>query len=134
MLSFFIFLKIQQYSKLFLLRTIQHPWLKEFHLFVLDNLQNTNLNNSELAIHFNMSERAFYQKIKKLTGLTPNHYIRTIRLKKANELLKTGEYKLIKEVARQVGFSKVSYFSLLFEKMYGIRPSKILLLKSKFNK
>lgn len=91
-----------------------------------DNLQNPYLTNAELANIAGLSERQFYRKIELITGMSPNHFIRQVRLQKANELMQTGEYQTVKEVAMRVGFLKVSYFSKLFEAQEGRRPIDIL--------
>ena len=90
------------------------------------NLTNPFLTNAELATMIGMSERQFYRKVELLTGRSPNHYLRDIRLDKASELLQSGEYSTVKEVAMRVGFIKVSYFSKLYEDREGQRPSDIL--------
>ena len=53
--------------------------------------------------------------------MTPNDYIQLIRLKKAAELLSTGEYQ-INEIAYLVGFNTPSYFSKCFQNQFGLLP------------
>ena len=62
------------------------------------------------------------RKIKKFTGLTPNKYIRTIRLQQAKTLLEHG--MSVKKTAYEVGFLKVGYFSKLFKEEFGKLPSE----------
>lgn len=106
--------------------TLTNSWMKNLNQLLLEHLEEPELTNSTLATLMYMSERAFYQKVKEMTGLTPNHYVRIIRLKKARQLLNSGQYSQVKEVARRVGFTKTSYFSALFEKAYGQRPSEMI--------
>lgn len=105
---------------------LTNSWTKTLNQLLLENLEEPELTNSTLAHRMYMSERAFYRKVKETTGLTPNHYVRVIRLKRAKQLLQSGQYSQVKEVARRVGFLKTSYFSQLFEKAYGQRPSEII--------
>lgn len=106
--------------------TLTNSWTKNLHQILLENLEEPELTNSTLAQLMYMSERAFYKKVKETTGLTPNHYVRIIRLQRAKQLLQSGQCSQVKEVARRVGFLKTSYFSQLFKKAYGQRPSDML--------
>lgn len=104
----------------------QSTWLHTLNQLLLKNIKSNTFTNADLAEQMYMSERAFYRKIRQETGYTPNHYIRRIRLQTAKELLVSGEYENVKEVANQVGFAKVSYFSQLFEQTFGKRPANLL--------
>ena len=72
-----------------------------------------------------MSRSTLYRKIKALTGQSPSVFIRTIRLKHAAELLKTGPPS-ISEVAYQVGFLDTAYFSNCFKKQFHCNPSQFM--------
>lgn len=87
------------------------------------NISNAdfNFNIDHLAEEFCMSRSSFLRKIKGITGVTPNDFIRLIRLKKAAEILQEGEYK-VNEVCYLVGFSSTSYFTKAFQKQFGILP------------
>jgi signal transduction histidine kinase/DNA-binding response OmpR family regulator len=76
-----------------------------------------------MAKEMGMSEVQLYRKLQALTGLTPNEFIRQMRLKRAASLLgqKSGN---VAEVAYEVGFGNLSYFAKCFRAAYGISPSK----------
>ncbi|MFK7932824.1 MAG: helix-turn-helix transcriptional regulator [Saprospiraceae bacterium] len=101
-------------------------WLRTLNNFLLHNIHNAELTNTELAEQMYMSERVFYRKLKEETGYTPNHYIRKVRLETARQMLLSGHYNRVKEVAHAVGFGKVSYFSELFQRMFGERPAEFM--------
>ena len=63
--------------------------------------------------------------MKALADGTPNEMIQIIRLKRAAQLLKEGQYS-VSEVGYMVGFSNPSYFSKCFTKQFGIRPADYL--------
>ncbi|MEZ4885318.1 MAG: helix-turn-helix transcriptional regulator [Chitinophagales bacterium] len=90
-------------------------WLKEINLLTLKHLSDSNLNNALLAEKLSVSERQFYRMVKNLTGMSPNLYVRHIRLQKAYQFLQSGEYRIVKEVAAKVGFQKAEYFTHLFK-------------------
>jgi AraC-like DNA-binding protein len=69
-----------------------------------------------------MSAPVLYKKIKALTDMTVNDFIKSLRFKKAAQLLLAGE-KNVSEVAYAVGFNRRKYFSEEFKKVYGKTPS-----------
>jgi AraC-like DNA-binding protein len=70
-----------------------------------------------------MSRTQLYRKLKAITGLSANEFIRSIRLKRAAQLLEQGRYS-VAEVTYEVGFSDLSYFRECFKKMFGVNPSE----------
>lgn len=66
-----------------------------------------------LAEEFSMSRSNIHKKVKSIIGITPNEYIRLIKLNKAAQLLSTGKYK-VTEVCYMVGFNTPSYFTKCF--------------------
>lgn len=74
-----------------------------------------------MAEEMSISRSNLQRKLKGLTGMPPNDYIRLIRLKTAGELLREGEYR-INEVCFIVGFNNPSYFARCFQKQFGILP------------
>ena len=86
-----------------------------------DNIDNSNFTVEEFGQSVGMSRSTFYNKIKSLTGLSPVEFIRDIRLKRASQLLGTGQL-LIKEVAFMTGFSDTKYFGECFKNKYGMTP------------
>ncbi len=84
-------------------------------------LENSNLDVNELADAMAMSRATLYRKVRSVSELTPNDFIRLCRLKKAAQLLMEKEYN-INEVSYIVGFSSPSYFSKCFYKQFGVLP------------
>ena len=89
---------------------------------VEENLSSLELNGAMIGEHCGMSEKQLYRLMKKHLGITPNEYIRNIRLQKAAMLL-SQQYFMVSEVAYMVGFSAPSYFSKCFQDYYGVSPS-----------
>ena len=96
----------------------------ELKTFIEENMLNQNLNLDMLANHFSVSRTQLNRKIKSLTASTPNNLIKSIRLKKAYELL-SKEGARVSEVAFMTGFSDPNYFTTCFRKEFGINPSQI---------
>jgi AraC-like DNA-binding protein len=73
----------------------------------------------------NMSKMQLYRKLKGVSNLGPNEFIRNIRLKKSMTLLKTTNQN-ISEIAYSVGFSDPAYFTRCFRKEFGKAPTEYL--------
>jgi YesN/AraC family two-component response regulator len=89
------------------------------------NINLPELTSSFISTEMAMSTSKLYRKIKELTNLSPNEFIRTIRLKKSAELLKSKKYN-VSEVSDLVGFNDPLYFSRVFKKQFGYSPSELL--------
>jgi AraC-like DNA-binding protein len=68
-----------------------------------------------------MSYSKFRKLFKESTGESPNQYHLNLRLDKAKELLHTTNLN-VTEVAYNLGFESVFYFSKLFKKKNGVSP------------
>lgn len=90
-----------------------------------DNISELDLSTEFLCDKLGVSSSKLYRKIKELTDLAPNEFIRTIRLKKAAQLLKTKKHN-VSEVTDLVGFNDPLYFSRCFKKQFGFPPSKLI--------
>jgi len=96
-------------------------FLTRVNEIIMNNLSETENLIDSIALHMSVSRSGLHKKIKSISGVTPNDYIQLIRLKKAAELLGTGEYQ-INEVAYLVGFNTPSYFSKCFFNQFGLLP------------
>lgn len=72
-----------------------------------------------------MSRATLYRKIKALTGMSSNEYIRNVRMQMAKELLISGDMS-VAEVSDAVGCSSPAYFREAFKIVYGVSPSEYL--------
>lgn len=89
------------------------------------NRDKTELSVLELAESLSMKHDQLYRKLKALTGLTVNQYIRSYRLNCAVALLKSQQFS-VTEVLYRVGFSNPSYFTKCFKKEFGLLPSEFV--------
>ena len=79
----------------------------------------------ELSREVGYSNMHFYRKIKALAGQPPSQFVRTIRLKRAAELLAKNSDN-VSQIAYSVGFSSLSYFNKCFKEQFGVTPGKFL--------
>ncbi|MEM1324796.1 MAG: helix-turn-helix domain-containing protein [Bacteroidota bacterium] len=103
-----------------------HKWLKRLNNILDEHLAETDLDNERLADLMNISERQFYRKVKAATQQTPNHYIRTYRLKKAKSFLETGTFRTEREACFAVGYVNTTYFKKQFVSLFGKTPLQLL--------
>lgn len=99
--------------------------LKRIIKVIEENISNSELNVEMLARESALSRVHLYRKLKELTNQSPSDFIRQIRLKKAGELLRKGNYN-ISEVSRVMGFSSLAVFSRAFKDFYGVTPREFV--------
>ena len=80
------------------------------------------LNLQDLSGRFYLNPYYIGQLIKKKTDLTFQGYITHLRLEEAKRLLRTTDL-MVYEIGEQVGYNDTAYFSRLFERAEGMRPS-----------
>ncbi len=99
-------------------------FINKFKELILENISNPELNIDILVKHFAVSRSQLNRKVKDLVGTTPSNYVKTIRLRKAYELLKEKGSR-VSDIAYKTGFSDPNYFTLCFKKEFGKNPSKV---------
>ncbi|MHA8091521.1 hybrid sensor histidine kinase/response regulator transcription factor [Aquirufa regiilacus] len=92
---------------------------------IIDHLSDPDFDVEDLEKGLDMSKMQLYRKLKNLTSLAGNEFIRSIRLQQAKVLLETGNLN-ISEVAYQVGFNDPAYFTRAFKKQYGRTPKSFI--------
>ncbi len=96
-------------------------FLIDLNNVIENNLENSDFSINDLATEMGISSSGLFSKIKKISGVTPNKLIQSMRLKKAAELLSEGKYR-VNEICYIVGFNNPSYFSKCFQKQFGKLP------------
>ncbi len=87
------------------------------------NMDNPDYSVQQFSQDLGMDRTVLYKKMQSITGLAPSEFIRSIRLKRAAQLLIQGQYP-VSEVAEKVGFNTQKYFSKYFKEAFGVSPSK----------
>ena len=85
--------------------------------------QDPNITVGEIARHLGLSEGHLSHTFKKETDYTLLNYLTRYRIHKAMELLRDCRLKIY-EVAEQVGYRDITYFSATFKRLVGISPSE----------
>jgi signal transduction histidine kinase/DNA-binding response OmpR family regulator/ligand-binding sensor domain-containing protein len=87
------------------------------------NLEKSMFNAADLANEIHLSESQLYRKLKAISGKSTAIFIRTVRLKKAKELLETTNLS-VSEIGYQVGFNDPAWFSRVFKEEFGVSPTE----------
>lgn len=111
----------------------KQPFITEMDKLFIEKLERTfnlNMANSEYTIDslcrdMGMSRSVFFNRLKNLTNLSPNDYLRTHRMEHAAELLLSKKHN-IDEISLMVGYNDLRHFKMLFKKKYGCQPAEYL--------
>lgn len=98
-------------------------FVRRLDAIITSRMSDQTLSVERIAEMLHLGRTIFYNKVRGVTGYTPNEYLRVKRMKYAAELLKKGE-KNVSEVAYEVGFDTPYYFSKCFKDQFGIPPSQ----------
>lgn len=90
---------------------------------VEDNLGNSEFGAEEFGREAGLSRMQLHRKLTALTGQSAGDFIRVMRLKRAAQLLE-GQAATVSEIAYEVGFNSLSYFSKTFREQFGVSPNE----------
>ncbi|WP_171062940.1 ATP-binding protein [Larkinella sp. C7] len=98
------------------------PYLNKLYQLIETRLDDSGFGVDELAEVSGLSRTNLYRKVKALTGLPANQFIRNYRLKRGSQLLRQGYSP--SETATMVGFESHSYFTRCFRELYRMTPTE----------
>lgn len=102
----------------------------EVFLTKAKNLVEENMNNFDFTVEqfqqlIGMSRMQLHRKLKALTNSSTSEFIRTIRLQRAAQILRTKGVN-VSEAAYSAGFNNLSYFAKCFKEHFGMNPSEYI--------
>lgn len=100
-------------------------FLKKAMEIVEDHMGDPDFSVESMVKEIGMSRSKLYLKLKALTDQSTSEFIRTVRLKRAVQLLEKSDMT-VKEIMYMTGFNTASYFSKCFKKQFGVAPSEYL--------
>ena len=103
--------------------SLDEKFLTKVLAIIEDHMDDEMFSIDELSREVGYSNMHFYRKIKALAGETPSQFLRTIRLKRAAELLRKKSDN-VTQIAYSVGFSSLSYFNKCFKEQFGVTPGQ----------
>ena len=100
-------------------------FLSKCREIVLSHLNDPGLSVDLMVRELGMSRASVFRKLKTVVDMTPNDFMKQIRLKEAARLMVEGKYS-ITEIGYLTGFSSPSYFAKCFAKEFDILPTEFI--------
>jgi len=105
------------------MNSVDDMFLHKVMALVDEFMDDPEFNVASLSQKLAMSQPVLYKKIKAVTNLSVNDFIKSLRLKKAAQLLREKQMN-VSEISYAVGYNDRRYFSREFKKHYGKLPSE----------
>lgn len=109
---------------------VEQEFLQKLVETIEENMENPDFGVEMLSRKLAMSAPILYKKIKAVCNMSVNDFVKSIRLKKAAQLLAEKKYTVY-EVAYAVGYNDRKYFSQEFKKQFGKTPTEYVQYLSK---
>jgi len=103
--------------------SLDNDFIQKILHFINENISEPELTVELLSSKIFLSRSQLYRKIKTLTGVSVNEFIRNVRLEKAKQLIEKGNSN-INEISYKVGFTSPSYFAKCYKIKYGHLPTQ----------
>jgi DNA-binding response OmpR family regulator/anti-sigma regulatory factor (Ser/Thr protein kinase) len=103
--------------------SLDEKFLKKVEDAIEKNLSDEKFGVPQLQDAIAMSKTQLHRKMKALTNQAPGEYLRHYRLHRAAQLL-SQQGGNITEIAYEVGFGSLSYFTRSFKELYHQSPSE----------
>lgn len=104
---------------------LDKQFMQKLYKIMEINLSNAQFNLDFLSQEIGMSKATLYRKLKSITDLTPNEFIRNYRLEIGATMLRETELP-ISEIYVAIGFNSIAYFSTCFKNRYGMTPTEYI--------
>ena len=95
--------------------------MQQLMAFIEQRISDEELRIDDMAQAVNMGRTVFYEKIRSLVGMSPQDFLRRLRMQRACQLISRSTMN-VSEVAFAVGFTDPKYFSRCFKKETGMSP------------
>lgn len=105
--------------------TLDEEFIAKAIKIVEENMKNADFSVDELAAAMNMHRTSLYKKILAITGLTPLLFIRSLKMKRAHQMMSRGGVR-VAQVAFEVGFNSPKIFARYFKEEYGVTPTEFM--------
>ncbi len=104
---------------------LDRQFLEDITSYIRTNASEQNLTLAMVGESVHMSHSTLYRKIKALTGLSGNEFIRKVRLHHSLQLM-IEHHRNVSEAAYESGFSSLPYFRTCFKEEFGMSPTEYL--------
>lgn len=90
----------------------------------IDENYSSPIGLVEIAERFHLSHSHLSKQYKQLYGQSPIHYLITLRIERAKELMEAYPDMELRQIGELVGYTDQFYFSKLFKKYTGTSPTE----------
>jgi len=98
-------------------------FIDKIRQIILNHLDDEKFDVSHLASEIGWSKSHTFRKVRSITGISANQFIKETRLQEAARLIVNSDHNAA-EISYKVGFSSPSYFNKCFVKYYGVTPGE----------
>lgn len=106
--------------------TPEQQFLEKALNCVHEHLDDSNYDRNAFAADMGASSSTLYNKLRAITGMNVNAFIRDVRMKEARRLAEKDPSMRVSDLAYRVGFQDPKYFSTCFKKHFGIQPKEFM--------
>lgn len=103
---------------------LDQKFIEQATQVVEDNMENPEFSVDTFSREMGVGRTVLFQKIKGITGSTPNNFIMNLRLKKAAYFLLNAPEMNISDIAYRLGFGNPQYFNKCFKELFDIAPTQ----------
>ncbi len=115
--------QLQVEPKVITVTSTDEKFLQRAMEIVEENIDDSEFDTRALSRAVGLGRSQLNVKLRALTGYSTREFIRTLRLKRAAQLLQQ-RFGNVAEVAYEVGFNSLSHFSKVFKQQFGVLPSQ----------
>ena len=102
---------------------MENTLIDKIRQIILDHLDDEKFDVNQLASEIGWSRSHTFRKVRSITGISANQFIKETRLQEAARLISNSNLNA-SEISYKVGFSSPSYFNKCFSKYYGVTPGE----------
>lgn len=107
-------------------RSMDEKFLEKVMQTIETYMGDPDFSMEKFGQEVGLSRMQLHRKLKALTGESPGDFLRTMRLQRAKRLLESKAGN-VSEIAYEVGFNNLSYFSKCYREQFGIAPNETIL-------
>ncbi len=103
--------------------SLDEKFLQKVLALIEAHMEDESFSIEDFSHEAGYSRMQFYRKIKALAGQGPSQFVRTIRLKRAAQML-SQKSDNVTQIAYSVGFRSLAYFNKCFKEQFGVTPGQ----------
>lgn len=103
---------------------IDQKFLDTVNSIIEKNLDNGDFDMNMMARELGLGRSSLYAKFKALTGMTPNDFVLSCKLKRAAAMLTDKPDLQIADISDRLGFGSPRYFTRCFKAQFEITPAE----------